>query len=179
MGRLVPPHALLHSLNGSVKNILHVGNSVFSGCLLFPSYPTFKAKAARGRRKGEGGGEGGRGGGGGGREGLGGGESFGNRSAIHPLGSALTEGENKSLEAFSSLPQPWPGDTGSGLSGRLVPGLAAGGLHPPWPDGLESSSAALPFSPSAALSRCGGGGGRGGGMSASTAIFWGFAKLTR
>lgn len=44
MGRLVPPHALLHSLNGSVKNILHVGNSVFSDGLLFPSYPHSKQR---------------------------------------------------------------------------------------------------------------------------------------
>lgn len=44
MGRLVPPHALLHSLNGSVKNILHVGNSVFSDGLPFPSYPHSKQR---------------------------------------------------------------------------------------------------------------------------------------
>jgi hypothetical protein len=44
MGRLVPPHALLHSLNGSVKNILHVGNSVFSDGLLFPSYTHSKQR---------------------------------------------------------------------------------------------------------------------------------------
>ena len=51
MGRLVPPHALLHSLNGSVKNILHVGNAAFSGRSLFPSYPLFRApgEAAGGR----------------------------------------------------------------------------------------------------------------------------------
>ena len=71
MGRLVPPHALLHSLNGSVKNILHVGNSVFSDGLLFPSYPHSKQRQQQrqpqqqqqGKKK----------------------KSFGNWSAIHPL----------------------------------------------------------------------------------------------
>lgn len=59
MGRLVPPHALLHSLNGSVKNILHVGNSSFSGCSLFPSYPPFTAPGEdRGGREGIGSGGG-------------------------------------------------------------------------------------------------------------------------
>lgn len=69
MGRLVPPHALLHSLNGSVKNILHVGNSVFSDGLLFPSYTHSKQRLQQRqpqqRQQGE--------------------KKFGNCSAIHPL----------------------------------------------------------------------------------------------
>lgn len=92
MGRLVPPHALLHSLNGSVKNILHVGNSVFSDGLLFPSYPHSKQRQQQrqpqqqqqGKKK----------------------KSFGNWSAIHPLLAAASPPPTAARPPPITFPHP-------------------------------------------------------------------------